>query len=451
MTEKILAQQQEINDLKSEKERLKSQIQDVRNQNYKLQKKLCRKEAQAKKQESSPLNKACQLRILQKHLSPFFTPKQIKCFFKGKWTRVKNWSVDDVKQALTLRLMSKKAYIYLRKKKTLPLPGISTLRSYFKNFRLNQGFFTKVGEILSMMSEKLFPIQRVVTLMFDEVHVKKAISYNAQLDQIVGPHSAANTAMIRGIFHDFQMPVWSKFDYPSIPKEEFLALIVNVEELGYHVLVVTCDMGGGNPKLAKELGVTEENPWFENPYRPGKKIFWMFDSPHLIKLIRNNVLNYTFVLNGQLDKGEAQHKPIGTQSMFANVYEKVHNISGEITSAYKLRDHRLYDVKGLDKQRVKPAVQLLSKTMAQTIRILFPNDENMLNLAQWIEETNDWFDCMNSLHDNHINEMKCPFEAHYEKQMQALKTYQETTRNLKILWGRDSLMPWQQGKYITEK
>ena len=156
-----------------------------------------------------------------------------------------------------------------------------------------------------------------------------------------------------------------------------------------------------------------------------------------------------FVLNGQSEEEDTVYKPIGTQAMFMKVYEKVHAISGEITSAFKLRDHRLYEVKGLDKQRVKPAVQLLSNTMAQTIRLIFPNDEPMLNLANWIEETDSWFDVMNSLHDDHINPLKCPYDAHYEKQMAVLKKYKETTRNLKVLWGKDCHMKWQQGVIIN--
>merc|ERR1711997_256020 len=69
--------------------------------------------------------------IVREIMSPFFTPTQIDCFCRPSWLRSRNWSEQDFELALTLRkLMSKKAFGYLRKKRVVPMPSLTSLRKY---------------------------------------------------------------------------------------------------------------------------------------------------------------------------------------------------------------------------------------------------------------------------------------------------------------------------------
>ncbi len=62
---------------------------------------------------------------------PFFTPTQIDCFCRPSWLRSRNWSDQDFELALSLRrLMSKKAFSVLRKKRLVPMPSLTSLRKY---------------------------------------------------------------------------------------------------------------------------------------------------------------------------------------------------------------------------------------------------------------------------------------------------------------------------------
>jgi hypothetical protein len=45
------------------------------------------------------------------------------------------------------------------------------------------------------------------------------------------------------------------------------------------------------------MGITAESPWF---LHNGKKIFYIFDAPHIIKAVRNNLLKYDFHFNGKV-------------------------------------------------------------------------------------------------------------------------------------------------------
>ena len=67
---------------------------------------------------------------------------------------------------------------------------------------------------------------------------------------------------------------------------------------GFHVIASSCDMARTNQTLAKSLGVTAEEPYFQNPSRPNSHIYWFYDVSHLIKLVRNHLLDQGFFLRG---------------------------------------------------------------------------------------------------------------------------------------------------------
>ena len=102
--------------------------------------------------------------IVEDLLKDIFTPAQIKCFLRKDWDRCYDWEDEDYVNALTLKLISKKAYIYLRDKKLLPLPGLTTLREYFYKFDINEGYFEKVHELLEIMANKLTDKERIIRL-----------------------------------------------------------------------------------------------------------------------------------------------------------------------------------------------------------------------------------------------------------------------------------------------
>ena len=69
---------------------------------------------------------------LHEVLSPFFYPAQINWFLsKGKGAHGYNWSKEELTLALTLMTMNKRTYNYLRSRKLIPLPGVTTLRKHF--------------------------------------------------------------------------------------------------------------------------------------------------------------------------------------------------------------------------------------------------------------------------------------------------------------------------------
>ena len=96
--------------------------------------------------------------------------------------------------------------------------GVSNLRRYFQNFRVEEGYLWSVDQLIRIKAQELTELEKIVTIQFDEVHLKSDINYDAAEDQIVGPHSMANVAEIRGVFLNFKIPVWYVIFYWNFQK-----------------------------------------------------------------------------------------------------------------------------------------------------------------------------------------------------------------------------------------
>ena len=328
---------------------LKAEIQRLKAQNRRLKNhKVVMRHNLRTSNSSKKLSFEQKKEIVTQYLSPYWSDAQISTIMRKDWKRMRKLTPDDYQFALTLRLLSRKAYKFLRNSKCIPLPGFSTLKEYFKDFQIGEGVFENVMEVLKIHSSTLSPKEKIACLAFDEVHVKSDISWNPSSDQIVGPHSEANTMMIRLMFKKLKIPIWFRFD-TALNKDELFKIITKIEEVGYNVKTITCDMGPKNRGLATQLGifVDTENPdksktWFKNPARPDSKIFWFYDIPHLVKLCRNNLQTYGVEL------------PSGakiTKDDINGIKDHVDQ-STTIPSNSKLRKSEIYNVKALDKQKV---------------------------------------------------------------------------------------------------
>ena len=219
---------------------------------------------------------------------------------------------------------------------------------------------------------------------------------------------------------------------------------VIMETIKREVVVFNCcDMG--NEGLGNKLGITPDKPWYEHPDFPGEKIFFFYDIPHLLKLLRNHLLNEGFIL--------PSGTPIG-KFMFDIVKERVFQ-GGDITAAWKLRDPHIWQPRSMDKQRVHYAAKLLSKTMANFIKFNFADDPKMLELADFVEAVNNLFDTLNSTKDWHPYPHKRPFGKNLDVQRQTLLDCKNLFENIRVMNVRNAtsdeikFQPWQKGILIA--
>ena len=120
--------------------------------------------------------------------------------------------------------------------------------------------------------------------------------------------------------------------------------------LSYTVVSSTSDCGGSNIELWSVLGITPISPQFPHPVT-GNPIFYMPDVPHLLKLIRNWLLDRGFILN---DGRIVSREPLDALAQSAN--------KSEIHAAFKLLPHHV-ECKKAQRQNVQIAAELLSHTV----------------------------------------------------------------------------------------
>jgi len=113
-------------------------------------------------------------------LNSIVSPQQMKKLMKGK----PRWTTEDIVKALTVRSISLKAYETAALVWKYPLPSVSTLRRFAKNFTCAPGVLSSVVEILKQHSRTLDPLSRLTVLMFDEMGLDGRVAYDPTLDSI---------------------------------------------------------------------------------------------------------------------------------------------------------------------------------------------------------------------------------------------------------------------------
>ena len=116
---------------------------------------------------------------------------------------------------------------------------------------------------------------------------------------------------------------------------------------------------------------------------------------------------------------------------------------GEPAKLYKITDDHLYCV-GMARQRVKPAVQLLSSSVANAFC-----EAGELDKGELIQIVDDWFDvCDSRTHFHGSKQLKNGLGVHEEKQVAALKKMLNLMKN--ITFG-GKLKPFMKGIVTTTK
>ena len=72
--------------------------------------------------------------------------------------------------------------------------------------------------------------------------------------------------------------------------------LLQLEVIGLTVVALVSDQGSNFLKFYETMRVTEDKPYLE---MHGKQYFNIFDPPHLLKSIRNNLMKYQFLSDGK--------------------------------------------------------------------------------------------------------------------------------------------------------
>jgi hypothetical protein len=190
---------------------------------------------------------------------------------------------------MSLRTVSFKGYETARTVWKLPLPAPRTLRSHLQNFECVPGVIPEVVEALKVKSESMNEFSKVCGLLFDEMSLDSRLVHDKYQDKIYSS-SKVQVGMVRGLCKNWRQPIYYQFD--AAMTTSILSQIINtVESIGLRVITVTCDFGAENQALLKWLGISEACTSFKNPSDLTREIFVFADVPHMLKLIRNHLID----------------------------------------------------------------------------------------------------------------------------------------------------------------
>jgi hypothetical protein len=349
-------------------------------------------------------------------MKKFFTKNQMDLLLKRR-KRV-NWTSEEAASAFTLRYYSKKSYLYVKSTLQFPLPGLSSLRRWASKLKITNGILTNILKFMQLAGESMNDFEKTVVLCFDEVKVKNVLEYDVGNDRILGPHNYMQCAMARGLFSNWKQPIYLDFDKKMTP-DILLTIIEKLFEISFNVVAIVSDCGSTNVGLWKNLGITTSNTSFKHPIS-NNNIFVFADVPHLLKLIRNWLLDTGFLL----EDGSLINK---------NPLEELLKLTDtEVNVCYKLSKKHI-ECSGPQRQNVRLAVELLSETTAKAIGHYKPGVDPLLalNVASFISDINLWFDIFNSYAPYNKLSNKNAFGINLESQMAHLDKIIKLIENMK--------------------
>ena len=336
-----------------------------------------------------------------------FVKEQINLF--SKKSKGRRYSPEMKTIALSIYHASGKAYKILSK--LFILPNKSSLKRFISNIPTTSGISEEILKAIQQKVLHMKDMEKICTLCIDEISLKSHLYYSVPDDKIIGLEDFGNgvrskknatsalVLLIRSISGNWKQPIGHALVNGSCPTDLLDGLIRGAIEkldgIGLRVLVVMSDMGSNFHSLALRLGITSEKPWFTHN---NKVYFLMFDPPHLIKCIRNDLMKYTFKFGSLV----ASWKDI----------EAFYNKDKQLTirSAHKLTDKPIQP-NNFNKMKVKYATQVLSHTVAASLctyislGVLPPS---AMGTAELILKFDNLFDSVNSCKLHSPKKLKTP-------------------------------------------
>ena len=171
----------------------------------------------------------------------------------------------------------------------------------------NAGISQASLKIIKQKVLQMSTMEKVCTLCMDEISLKTHLNYSIPDDMIEGledfgggfrTNKVATSALVlmaRNISGKWKQPLGYVLVNGGCKRDILENLVKEaidkLDGIGLKVLVIMSDIGSNFQSLANHLGITPEKPFFAHN---NNTYFVMFDPPHLLKCIRNNLMKYTF-------------------------------------------------------------------------------------------------------------------------------------------------------------
>jgi hypothetical protein len=267
---------------------------------------------------------------------------------------------------------------------------------------------------MKQKGSKMTESERVCALVFDEISLKTSVSYDCKADCIVGYENfgqlgstgkLANHALVlmaRGLLTKWKQPL-AYFQVSNTTSADLLKRIIEqcigkLSDVGFTTVCIICDQGATNQQMFKLFGVTPDQPYATVMDR---SVNFLFDPPHLLKCLRNNLMKHDFELNGHRIKWD----------YIVKFHER--DSRQTLKLAPKLTQKHL-NLPPFAAMRVRLAAQIFSHSVAAGISThvsfgVLP--EEAVHTANFIENVDSLFDCLNSSAIKSAKQFSCPLSV----------------------------------------
>lgn len=392
--------------------------------------------------------------ISKKYLSP-----QLHSFFMSQIAlsqvnkRGRRYNTENKMFALSIYYKSPAAYKLLSS--TFQLPSVSMLTAWLRNKQNDTGFETSLITALQSKVQGMCTRDKTCVLLIDEMSIKSNLYFNSAADKIIGFEDLGDgdrtrtvacsvlVFMVSGLATRWKQPLGFFFVGTSCAaskvKQLLYKCLAKTEAIGLNVTAIISDQGSNFYQLCNLLAVTIERPFFEFN---GKPYFYLFDSPHLLKSIRNNLRKHVIEFGNQQERACWEH--------IAKLYDldsKQHyRLAPRLTKQH-------VDLPAFSSMRVKLASQVFSHSVSAALHTHATSDPPTLpsdatQTAKFCKTMNNLFDSVNSFHMKSALKYQCAISNtschmdHYREMidwLSSLKVINEAnkivTSNIKCIRG----------------
>ncbi|XP_049273328.1 uncharacterized protein LOC125759099 [Rhipicephalus sanguineus] len=240
------------------------------------------------------------------------------CFQAAKQTSKKGmrYNQEWILECLLMKLKSPRLYQHIRKNEILVMPSKTTLKRYLRSYQSAFGFNAAVMNTLKKKTASMSDLERHGGLLVDEMKLSEHFSVTAS-GQIQGFVDLGEFTKPEDKYQqcDHGMVImfvpfagrWSQivgvFATKGNVRGDILLKIlmeatILVEQAGLFVDHITCDGAPWNRKMWKLAGVSasskEINGAIQHPVDEMRKLHFISDFPHLLKWLRNGLLQKGF-------------------------------------------------------------------------------------------------------------------------------------------------------------
>ena len=313
---------------------------------------------------------------------------------KFKFQKSPIYSAALLRYALSIRYTSLPAYNSLREK--FKLPSIQLLH------KISSGKIDPVASIKLLKNHG--KICQDIILMFDEIYIQKCEEYSS--GESIGAdndgklYKGVVCFMIVGLKENIPFVIKSAPE-TEINSDWLKNQIINCIEVlqneDFNIRGIVCDNHASNVSAYKKLlsmyasSETDLSISFND-----MKIFLFFDTVHLMKNLRNNLLNRKrfifpdFSSNALFDAVNVDGGEIAW-GLFHKIYEKDQQLQANMRAAVKLTATVLHP--GNAKQNVSLALAIFDPTTAAAVRKFFPEEKAA---AEFLDLIYIWWTLSNS-------------------------------------------------------